>query len=64
MLRLADDVSCSCEGKASVEWRLMFGRSSAAAVWVELAEDAIHDSDWTSPPGKLGTQIGSFEVRR
>ena len=29
----------------------MFGRSSAAAVWVELAEDAIHDSDWTSLRG-------------
>lgn len=42
----------------------MFGRSSAAAVWVELAGDVIHDSDWTSLPGDLGTQIGSFQVRR
>ncbi len=41
----------------------MFGRSSAAAVWVEVAGDAIHDSDWTSLPGDLGTQIGSFKVR-
>ena len=41
----------------------MFGRSSAAAVWVEVARDAIHDSDWTSLPVDLGTQIGSFKVR-
>ena len=41
----------------------MFGRSSAAAVWVELAEDAIHDFDWTSLPGDLDTQIGSLKVR-
>ena len=32
----------------------MFGRSSAAAVWVEVAGDAIHDSDWPSLPNELG----------
>ena len=41
----------------------MFGRSSAAAVWVEVAGDAIHDSDWTNLPGDLGTQIRSFQGR-
>ena len=41
----------------------MFGRSSAAAVWVEVAEDAIHNSDWTNLPGDRGTQIGSFKPR-
>ena len=41
----------------------MFGRSSAAAVWVEVAGDVIHDSDWPSLLMDLGTQIGSFKVR-
>lgn len=36
---------------------------SAAAVWVEVARDAIHHSDWPSLPVDLGTQIGSLEVR-
>ena len=41
----------------------MFGRSSAAAVWVEVVGDAIHDSDWPSLLMELCTQIGSFKVR-